>query len=81
MTATGTLARIEARHLARSPLLWLGLGLAAALAALEMSWYLPVSPRSTERLTAATAASSIAASSPPRCPQGCGSPPPGRCLR
>ena len=37
-------------------------------------------PRSTERLTAATAASSIAVSNPPRCPQGCGSPPPGRCL-
>jgi hypothetical protein len=31
----------EARHLARSPLLWLGFGLAAALAAMEMSWYLP----------------------------------------
>ena len=34
-------ARIEARHLARSPLLWLAFALAAALAALEMSWYLP----------------------------------------
>jgi hypothetical protein len=32
---------IEARHLARSPLLWLAFALAAALAALEMSWYLP----------------------------------------
>ena len=36
-----TVARIEARHLARSPLLWLAFALAAALAALEMSWYLP----------------------------------------
>ena len=32
---------IEARHLARSPLLWLAFALAAALAALEMSWFLP----------------------------------------
>jgi hypothetical protein len=32
---------IEARHLGRSPLLWLAFALAAALAALEMSWYLP----------------------------------------
>jgi hypothetical protein len=32
---------IEARHLVRSPLLWLAFALAAALAALEMSWYLP----------------------------------------
>jgi hypothetical protein len=31
---TGTLARIEARHLARSPLLWLGFGLALALVTL-----------------------------------------------
>jgi hypothetical protein len=35
------LARIEGRHLARSPLLWLGVILGAALVALEMSWYLP----------------------------------------
>jgi hypothetical protein len=33
---TGALFRIEARHLARSPLLWLGLALAAAFAALEL---------------------------------------------
>jgi hypothetical protein len=33
---TGALARIEARHLARSPLLWIGLALAAAFAALEL---------------------------------------------
>jgi hypothetical protein len=33
---TGALARIEARHLARSPLLWLGLALAAAFSALEL---------------------------------------------
>jgi hypothetical protein len=32
---------IEAWHLARSPLLWLAFALAAALAALEMSWSLP----------------------------------------
>jgi hypothetical protein len=32
---------IEARHLACSPLLWLGVALAAALTALEMSWFLP----------------------------------------
>jgi hypothetical protein len=38
---TGALVRIEARHLARSPLLWLGVTLGAALVALEMSWYLP----------------------------------------
>jgi hypothetical protein len=41
MTRTAALARIEARHLARSPLLWLGFVLAAAGAALEMSWFLP----------------------------------------
>jgi hypothetical protein len=39
---TGSLARIEARHLARSPLLWLGFGLALALMTLNqvpfMSW-------------------------------------------
>ena len=35
------LARIEARHLARSPLLWLGVALGAGVTALEMSWYLP----------------------------------------
>jgi hypothetical protein len=35
------LFRIEARHLARSLLLWLAFALAAALAALEMSWFLP----------------------------------------
>jgi hypothetical protein len=38
---TAALVRIEARHLARSPLLWLGVGLGAALVAPEMSWYLP----------------------------------------
>jgi hypothetical protein len=38
---TGALVRIEARHLARSPLLWLGVTLGAALVVLEMSWYLP----------------------------------------
>jgi hypothetical protein len=32
---------IEAKHLGRSPLLWLAFALAAALAALEMSWFLP----------------------------------------
>jgi len=32
---------IEARHLVRSPLLWLGFALAAAGVALEMSWFLP----------------------------------------
>jgi hypothetical protein len=41
MTRAAALARIEARHLARSPLLWLGFALAAAGAALEMSWFLP----------------------------------------
>jgi hypothetical protein len=40
-SSTGALTRIEARHLARSPLLWLGVVLGAALVALEMSWYLP----------------------------------------
>jgi hypothetical protein len=39
--AARALTRIEARQLARSPLLWLGVALAATLAALEMSWYLP----------------------------------------
>jgi hypothetical protein len=34
-------ARIEARHLVRSPLLWIGAALAAALTGLEMSWFLP----------------------------------------
>jgi hypothetical protein len=34
-------ARMEARHLVRSPLLWSGVALAAALTALEMSWLLP----------------------------------------
>jgi hypothetical protein len=38
------LSRIEARHLARSPLLWLAFALATALAALEMSWFLPALP-------------------------------------
>jgi hypothetical protein len=35
---------IEVRHLARSPLLWLAFALAAPLAALEMSWFLPALP-------------------------------------
>jgi hypothetical protein len=35
------LALIEARHLARSGLLWLGVTLGAGVTALEMSWYLP----------------------------------------
>lgn len=38
---TGALARIDARHLARSPLLWVGMGLAAALAALELRMLWP----------------------------------------
>jgi hypothetical protein len=37
-----SLARIEVRHLARSPLLWLGVTLAAAFAALELSAVWPV---------------------------------------
>ena len=41
MTRAAALVRIEARHLARSPLLWLGVALGAALVAPEMSWYLP----------------------------------------
>ena len=41
MTPAASLARIEARHLARSPLLWLALAFASALTALEMSWFLP----------------------------------------
>jgi hypothetical protein len=44
MTRAAALARIEARHLARSPLLWLAFALAAVLAALEMSWFLPALP-------------------------------------
>ena len=39
--AARALVRIEARHLARSPLLWLGVALGVALAGLELSWYLP----------------------------------------
>jgi hypothetical protein len=39
---TVSLARIEARHLARSPLLWLGVVLAAALATLELIAFWPV---------------------------------------
>jgi hypothetical protein len=39
---TASLARIEARHLARSPLLWLGVVLAAALATLELIAFWPV---------------------------------------
>jgi hypothetical protein len=39
--AARALARIEARHLARSALLWLGVTLGAGVTALEMSWYLP----------------------------------------
>jgi hypothetical protein len=39
---TGALARIEGRHLARLPLLWLGLGLAAAFSALELRTGWPV---------------------------------------
>jgi hypothetical protein len=38
---TGALARIEARHLARSPLLWLGVALALAGAAIELSAFWP----------------------------------------
>jgi hypothetical protein len=38
---TGALARIEARHLARSPLLLMGMALGVAAGALELSWYLP----------------------------------------
>jgi hypothetical protein len=34
-------AGVEGRHLVRSPLLWLGVALAVALTALEMSWFLP----------------------------------------
>ena len=41
MTPAASLIRIEARHLVRSPLLWIGVALAAALTALEMSWLLP----------------------------------------
>jgi hypothetical protein len=40
-SSSAALVRIEARHLARSPLLWLGAALGAALVALELSWYLP----------------------------------------
>jgi hypothetical protein len=39
---TASLARIEARHLARSPLLWLGVLLAAAVAAIELNVVWPV---------------------------------------
>jgi hypothetical protein len=39
---TASLARIEARHLAHSPLLWLGVVLAAALATLELIAFWPV---------------------------------------
>jgi hypothetical protein len=39
---TGALARIEGRHLARSPLLWLGVALAAAFAAIELVGFWPV---------------------------------------
>jgi hypothetical protein len=39
---TGPLARIDARHLARSPLLWLGLVLTAVLVALELRMRWPV---------------------------------------
>jgi hypothetical protein len=42
VTALGSLARIEVRHLARSPLLWLGVVLAVALAALELVSFWPV---------------------------------------
>ena len=38
---TAALVRIEARHVARSPLLWFGAALAAGLVGLELSWYLP----------------------------------------
>jgi hypothetical protein len=38
---TGALVRIEARHLARSPLLLMGVALGVAAGALELSWYLP----------------------------------------
>ena len=39
--AAVALARIEARHLAWSPLLWLGVALGAVVTALEMSFYQP----------------------------------------
>jgi hypothetical protein len=39
---TRALARIEARHLARSPLLWLGVVLAAAFTAIELVGFWPV---------------------------------------
>jgi hypothetical protein len=39
--AAVALTRIEARHLARSALLWLGVALGAVVTALEMSFYLP----------------------------------------
>jgi hypothetical protein len=42
MTTTAALARIEVRHVARSPLLWLGMVLAAAFAALELLSVWPV---------------------------------------
>jgi hypothetical protein len=42
MSTAGALAWIEARHLARSPLLWLGVVLAAALATLELIGFWPV---------------------------------------
>jgi hypothetical protein len=35
---TGSLARIEVRHLARSPLLWLGFALGVAFAMLNSIW-------------------------------------------
>jgi hypothetical protein len=39
--AAGALARTEVRHLARSPLLWLGFALAAVVAALELRMFWP----------------------------------------
>jgi hypothetical protein len=40
-SGTAALARTEARHLARSPLLWLGFALAAAVAAIELRMLWP----------------------------------------
>jgi hypothetical protein len=56
---TGTLARIEARHLARSPLLWLGMALAAWSTALVLRTDWPTLPAAA--LTAYQNASLIGA--------------------
>jgi ABC-type cobalamin transport system permease subunit len=44
---TGALVRIEARHLARSPLLLMGVALGVAAGALELSCTCPPSPATT----------------------------------